>query len=190
MLTRTLDQLGLPGAIQDDEVAPLSKSLADDEFLIGRLVSAYSLIERTLIAKISPGLVTHPVTAELLIDRIVGAITAEHDAETGELLTQEPRSTEDIARHLLGHIAATVISSLYRGFMSYINDNLHLAQDEMRAAGRELHDKIARIGKSGGGIGELASTYTNFFDSDSAIDWQIRTIRNSAVAWADPAAGH
>jgi hypothetical protein len=139
------------------------------------------LIERTLIAKISPGLVTHPVTAELLIKLIIRSFNAEYDAETGEILTREPRSTEDIARHLLGDIAFGVIGSLYRNFTRYIYNNPRLSRDEMRAAGRELHDKIAGIGKSGGGIGELASTYTKFLDSDTAIDQTIGSIRNGAL---------
>ena len=177
ILVKILEQIDLPENIQAVERAVAFQKLAEQDREIKRLVSYYELITRALVAKISPGLVMPPATEELVINVILNSVEDVYDPETGALQPRQPTDAEDIAGHLISSRAAHIISALYRQFMLYIQDNPELTQDEMRAAGRELRDKLARIGAPGSRTSALSSMYANKFDNDLKTDNQIQIIR-------------
>jgi len=177
ILVKILEQIDLPENIQAVERAVAFQKLAEQDREIKRLVSYYELITRALVAKISPGLVMPPVTEELVINVILNSVEDVYHPETGALEPREPIDAEDIAGQLISSRAAHIISALYKQFMLYIRDNPELTQDEMRAAGRELRDKLTRIGAPGSRTSALSSMYANKFDNDLKTDNQIQIIR-------------
>jgi len=177
ILVKILEQIDLPENIQAVERAVAFQKLAEQDREIKRLVSYYELITRALVAKISPGLVMPPVTEELVINVILNSVEDVYHPETGALEPREPIDAEDIAGQLISSRAAHIISALYGQFMLYIRDNPELTQDEMRAAGRELRDKLTRIGAPGSRTSALSSMYANKFDNDLKTDDQIQIIR-------------
>jgi len=177
ILVKILEQIDLPENIQAVERAVAFQKLAEQDREIKRLVSYYELITRALVAKISPGLVMPPVTEELVINVILNSVEDVYHPETGALEPREPIDAEDIAGQLISSRAAHIISALYKQFMLYIRDNPELTQDEMRAAGRELRDKLTRIGAPGSRTSALSSMYANKFDNDLKTDDQIQIIR-------------
>jgi len=177
ILVKILEQIDLPDNIQAVERKDVFQKLAEQDREIKRLVSYYELITRALVAKISPGLVMPPVTEELVINVILNSVEDVYHPETGALEPREPIDAEDIAGQLISSRAAHIISALYKQFMLYIRDNPELTQDEMRAAGRELRDKLTRIGAPGSRTSALSSMYANKFDNDLKTDNQIQIIR-------------
>jgi len=177
ILVKILEQIDLPENIQAVERAVAFQKLAEQDREIKRLVSYYELITRALVAKISPGLVMPPVTEELVINVILNSVEDVYHPETGALEPREPIDAEDIAGQLISSRAAHIISALYKQFMLYIRDNPELTQDEMRAAGRELRDKLTRIGAPGSTTSALSRMYANMLDNDQATDNQIQIIR-------------
>jgi len=177
ILVKILEQIDLPENIQAVERAVAFQKLAEQDREIKRLVSYYELITRALVAKISPGLVMPPVTEELVINVILNSVEDVYHPETGALEPREPIDAEDIAGQLISSRAAHIISAVVGQFRLYIRDNPELTQDEMRAAGRELRDKLTRIGAPGSRTSALSSMYANKFDNDLKTDNQIQIIR-------------